>query len=63
MKLLMGNIMQENDITAMPSEEGVEIVYRGEGSNRIKMLMNHNGYEVKSGSITLAPYESRIEKL
>ncbi len=61
MKHLMNTIMQENDIATCPSGYGIEIAYRGDETNRIRIIMNHNGHEVKDGDLTLAPYESRIE--
>lgn len=63
LKSIMGQIMAENQIQTEESADGVEICYRGEGADRVRMVMNHNGYEVKDGEKTLAPYESRIEKL
>lgn len=62
-KTIMHRIMKDNAIVMQPSEEGVEICYRGEGKNRIRMVMNHNGYCVMDGDRKLAPYESYIEKL
>jgi beta-galactosidase len=61
MQTLMRRIMRENDITVLESADGVEICYRGDGANRIRMVMNHNGYAVEDGDTVLAPYESRIE--
>lgn len=60
-KQLMDMIMKDNHIVTHPSAPGVEIVYRGDAENQIRMIMNHNGFEVAEGDITLAPYESRIE--
>lgn len=60
-KQLMDMIMKDNHIVTHPSASGVEIVYRGDAENQIRMIMNHNGFEVAEGDITLAPYESRIE--
>ncbi|MBQ0078794.1 MAG: beta-galactosidase [Eubacterium sp.] len=62
-KAVMGQIMTETQIETEASEDGVEISYRGEGENRVRMVMNHNGYEVKDGDKVLAPYESRIERI
>lgn len=54
--------MSEQGITTLPTPEGVEVCERGAGEDKVRVLMNHNGFEVKAGDITLAPYESRIEK-
>ncbi|MCQ2510510.1 MAG: beta-galactosidase [Lachnospiraceae bacterium] len=59
---IMDQIMAENQIQTEASEAGVEICYRGSGENKVRMVMNHNGYEVKDGERTLAPYESRIDR-
>lgn len=60
---IMDVIMEEQKIATEPSAEGVEISYRGAGEHRVRMVMNHNGYEVKDGDRVLAPYESRIERI
>ncbi len=60
-KAIMQQIMTDMGIVTESSEDGVEICYRGEGANKVRMVMNHNGYEVKDGDRILAPYESRIE--
>jgi beta-galactosidase len=61
-KQLMNVIMKDTGIEPIESADGVEICFRGEGENKVRMIMNHNGYEVNDGDIHLAPYESRIEK-
>lgn len=63
MKDLMSQIMIDNQIATEYSEEGVEICYRGDENNRIRMVMNHNGYAAADGDTILQPYESRIEVL
>ncbi|XCP85200.1 beta-galactosidase [Roseburia hominis] len=60
---LMEQIMTDCQIVSEPSAKGVEICYRGNGENRVRMVMNHNGYAVKNGETLLQPYESRIEKV
>lgn len=60
---IMDGIMADKAIESEPSEPGVEIAYRGCGDNRVRMVMNFNGHEVRDGENVLAPYESRIEKL
>ncbi len=63
LKQLTEMILSDNQIAMTPTEEGVEIVTRGSGEKRIRILMNHNAYPVSVGSVTLAPYESRIEQI
>lgn len=62
-KRLMDQIMSDARIVREESADGVEICYRGQGENRVRMVMNHNGYEAKDGETILRPYESRIEKM
>lgn len=63
LQTLLNMIMEENRIVTEESEEGVEVVYRGCGKNKVRMVMNHNGFEVKDGERILAPYESVIQKI
>ncbi len=35
----------------------------GTTKHLMNTIMNHNGHGVKDGDVTLAPYESRIEKV
>ncbi len=60
---IMLKVKEDNAIETIESPNGVEIAIRGEGDNAVRMLLNHNGYEVEGEDYTLAPYESRIEKL
>lgn len=60
LKQIMRKIAAEQEISFEHSADGVEVVYRGSGSEKIRMVMNHNPYEVQSGDITLAPFECRI---
>ena len=53
----------EQKITTEASPEGVEVVYRGTDSKKIRMMINHNAQEVKNGEITLAPFECRIDRM
>ncbi|MCQ2508092.1 MAG: beta-galactosidase [Dorea sp.] len=61
-KDIYGLIMAEAGIAGEESENGVEISYRGEGENKVRMVMNHNGFECKDGDRVLAPYETVIER-
>jgi beta-galactosidase len=54
--------VDEAQIEKLVSPDGVEIVYRGEGENRVRMVINHNDHEVNFGSSTLEAFECRIEK-
>lgn len=55
--------MKECEIKMTPSEEGVEIVTRGNETQKVVMYINHNAHEVKQGEITLAPFECKIVSL
>ena len=56
----MEQIMKENDIEAITSENGIEIVVRGDDTQKVTMYINHNAFEVSHGEIKLAPFECRI---
>ncbi len=60
LKQIMRKIAAEQEISFEHSADGVEVVYRGTGKGKIRMLMNHNPYEVQNADITLAPFECRI---
>ena len=59
---LMDTIMQENGIDALPSPDGVEVVYRG-NEDKIRMLINHNAYKTEIFGIELAPFECKIDNI
>lgn len=59
-KLLMEQVMQECRFQLVPSEEGLEIVTRGNEKQKVTMYINHNAKEVTHGDITLAPFACRI---
>lgn len=61
--VLMERIADEQGIKGENSEDGVEIVYRGEGSDKIRIAMNHNAFEAKDGDEALAPFECRVTKI
>lgn len=57
---LLEMILQERQIETIPSEEGVEIVTRGTGAQKIRMYLNHNAYAAGDGA---EPYACRVETL
>ncbi len=59
---IMQTIMTENEIPMISSVDGLEIVTRGEGDAKIRMLINHNASDVQYEGRTLAPFECAIEK-
>lgn len=54
---------KEQNIAGEPSEKGVEVVYRGSGEGKIRMLLNHNAYEAEYGGEKLAPFACRISRI
>lgn len=58
---LMGRIMADRAIETIPSDDGVEVVLRGGGAQRIRMYINHNDHEARAGEVTLKPFACRIE--
>ena len=60
---IMGTILSDNHIDTIPSDDGVEVVVRGDTKQRVRMYINHNAYSASAGAIKLQPFECRIEKL
>lgn len=60
---IMYKIAQEKGISIEPSVQGVEIVCRNSAAKKIKIIMNHNPYEVLEAGLTLAPFECRIQEI
>lgn len=54
-------IAQEQQIRSVPSESGVEVVYRGTAEDPIRMIINHNACEVTYDGQTLAPFQCVIQ--
>ena len=63
LKGLSEDIMAENGIVMEPTEFGAEVVTRGEGDNKIRIMMNHNATPVKVGDVELAPFEAKIKRV
>lgn len=59
-KLLMEQVMQECGFQMAPSEEGLEIVTRGNEKQKVTMYINHNAKEMTYGDMTLAPFACKI---
>ncbi len=59
-KLLMEQVMQECGFQMVPSEEGLEIVTRGNEKQKVTMYINHNAKEMTYGDMTLAPFACKI---
>ncbi len=57
---LMDTVMKENGITQLYSEDGVEIVTRGNEKQKIKMYINHNERTVITDGIELLQFECKI---
>lgn len=60
LKQIIEKIMKDMDIQTVASEDGVEIVSRGENENKIQMMINHNDHSVQIGNITLEAFECNI---
>ncbi len=59
-KLLMEQVMQDCGFQMVPSEEGLEIVTRGNEKQKVTMYINHNAKEMTYGDMTLAPFACKI---
>jgi beta-galactosidase len=60
---IVKNIILENNIEYVESEQGIEVYKREFGSNKYLFIMNHTCNEKKYDNITLRSYQSRIVKL
>lgn len=60
---ILGMAVKEQNIAGEPSEDGVEVVYRGSGEGRIRMVINHNPHEAEYGGEKLAPFACRISRI
>jgi len=56
-------VLSERGVEAVFSPEGVKVVTRGAGADRIRMYLNHNAFPVMTEAGPLAPYGCRIESL
>lgn len=54
---------KEQNIAGEPSEKGVEVVCRGSGEGKIRMVLNHNAEEAEYGGEKLAPFACRISRI
>ena len=59
---LLETISHRQNIPLALSEPGVEVVYRGDGEDRICMVMNHNAREASYAGKTLAPFQCCISR-
>jgi beta-galactosidase len=60
LKQVIDMVIGETDIESIESPDGVEIVYRGNDVQRVKMIINHNDFDTETQGIKLAPFECRI---
>lgn len=61
LKALMETVMKEKEIPVIPSQDGVEIVTRGEKGQQIRMYINHNARQVEEDGVKLAPFDCVIK--
>lgn len=57
---IMGLAIDEAGIERTISPDGVEIVWRGNENQHIRMLINHNSFSTEACGVTLAPFECKI---
>lgn len=57
---LVQRILAEAGLPMESSSDGVEIVYRGNGAERIRIAMNHNAHSVMDRNTVLNPFECKI---
>lgn len=61
--MFYGAIIEKCGINDVISEDCIEVCFRGEGRDRVKMVINHNGYEVTYGDTVLPAYGYFTEKV
>lgn len=59
-KKIMENIIRDENIEYIVSPENIEIAVRGDDSGKIKMIINHNDFEVDVDGIKLEAFETKI---
>lgn len=60
---IIDQIITDNRIKTVESDDGVEVVVRGGAEQRVRMYINHNAHEARAGSVTLAPFGCRVEEI
>ena len=59
-KKIMENIIRDENIEYIVSPENIEIAVRGDDSGKIKMIINHNDFEVDVDGMKLEAFETKI---
>lgn len=59
-KKVMGNIIHDENIEYIKSPDNVEITVRGDKDSKVKMIINHNDFEVKADGISLDAFETKL---
>ena len=59
---ILEQVTAEQNIPTIHTESSVEVVWRGEGKDRICMVLNHNAHEVTYENQTLAPFQCAIHQ-
>ncbi len=62
-KKVMENIIRDENIEYIKSPDNVEITVRGDKDSRVKMIINHNDFEVDAGGISLDAFETKLISL
>ena len=60
MDTLFDEVMSRALIERLDLPKGVECVVRGEGSERVRILMNHNSYPVAAMGRELGPFAVEV---
>ncbi len=60
---LLRRILFETGIETIESPENVEVITRGNTSQKIRIYLNHNAYPMQTGGVSLEPYSCKIETL
>lgn len=58
---ILEKISAQQNISLEVASSGVEVIYRGTGEDRVRMVINHNSYEAVYAGKTLAPFQCCIQ--
>ena len=57
---LLEQVAGEQSLPLEPTAPGVEVVYRGTGADRVRLVINHNDQPAACGGQTLEPFQCKI---
>lgn len=58
---ILEKISAQQNISLEVTPAGVEVIYRGRGEDRVRMVINHNSYEAVYAGMPLAPFQCCVQ--